>query len=230
MRSFEDQIDTIEDQLNKRRSKWHLHAVTWMDFDDVKQLIRLHIRDKWHLWDQSRPIEPWLNKLITNKMTNLIRDNYGSFSRPCLKCGANEGADLCSVTRSGKQCSECPLYSKWVKRKKIAHDIKLPVSYDDIDNFSIHETVSNGPYEFIDYNSSIDTVHHKMKEKLKPEHFNIYEMLYIFNLSEDEVAKKMGYKRNKYNNKNKYKQLENYKKQFVETARVLIKDHIITNE
>ena len=230
MYSFEEKITIIDEQISKRRSKWQLRAVAWMDFEDVKQLIRIHVRDKWHLWDQSRPIEPWLNKLITHKITNLIRDNYGSFSRPCLRCPKNEGSDLCSFTSSGKQDSECPLYAKWVKRKKAKHDVEIPVSYDDDNNTSLQNVSLVNQYEFIDYDSSLSIVHDKMREKLKPEHFAIYEMLYVKNLSEEDVAKKMGYKRNKYNNKNKYKQIENYKRQFVETARSLILEHVITHD
>jgi len=227
MFTFEDKQHIIEQQINKHRKKWGLRAIAWMDFDDVKQLIKIHANNKWHLWDQSRPLEPWINKLINRRITNLIRDNYGNFSRPCLKCSANEGGDLCSITKSGKQCEECPLYRKWAKNKKSAHDINLPVSYDDDDNAPTKERFVNTRSDFIDYELNISLVHIKMKEKLKPEHFRIYEMLYINNMDDETVAEILGYKKNKYNNKNKYKQLENYKKRFILIAKSLIKDHSI---
>ena len=46
---FEDCIEKIDLEINKRRSRWNLTALSWMDFDDVSQIIRIHIFKKWHL-------------------------------------------------------------------------------------------------------------------------------------------------------------------------------------
>ena len=40
---FEDFIGQIDIEIKKRKSKWNLTALSWMDFDDVSQILRIHI-------------------------------------------------------------------------------------------------------------------------------------------------------------------------------------------
>ena len=47
-KSFEDCILTINQEINKRRGKWQLKAISWMDFDDVAQILRIHLQDVIH--------------------------------------------------------------------------------------------------------------------------------------------------------------------------------------
>ena len=128
-KKFEDCIQSIDIEINKRKNKWNLTSLAWMDFDDVSQIIRIHIFKKWDLYDQSKPLGPWLNRLISNQIKNLIRNNYGNYARPCVKCAAAEGEKECSIYQ--QQCSDCPLYAHWEKGKKRAHDTKLPVSLEN---------------------------------------------------------------------------------------------------
>ena len=104
---FEDYIEQIDAEIKKRRSKWNLTALSWMDFDDVSQILRIHIFKKWHLYDTKKPLNPWINRIISNQIKNLIRNNYGNYCRPCLKCAAAEAGDLCYIY--GKQSEACPL-------------------------------------------------------------------------------------------------------------------------
>jgi hypothetical protein len=129
-KKFEDMYDTIDQVIKKRKNKWKLKAITWFDFEDIEQIIKVHIYKKWHLWDQTRAIEPWVNRIVTNQIRNIIRNNYTSFARPCLSCPFNQnkegdsGAEMsCGFTTSGKQCNECPLFAKWEKVKKSAYDV-----------------------------------------------------------------------------------------------------------
>ena len=139
---FEEMYETIDKVIKKRRNKWKLKAITWFDFEDIEQIIKLHIYKKWHLWDQSRPIEPWINRIVTNQIKNIIRNNYTSFARPCLSCPFNQNIDgdignefSCGFTASRTQCSECPLYAKWEKVKKSAYDVKMTVSLENHKNY-----------------------------------------------------------------------------------------------
>ena len=100
---FEDVIKEINTEIQKRKGKWNLTILSWMDFDDDAQIIRIHIYKKWHLYDPQKPLSPGLNRIISNQIKNLIRNNYGNFSRPCLKCAAAEGEDLCTIYQ--KQCN-----------------------------------------------------------------------------------------------------------------------------
>ena len=69
---FEDVIEKIDTEILKRRGKWNLTILSWMDFDDVSQILRIHIYKKWHLYDPEKPLAPWLNRIITNQIKNLI--------------------------------------------------------------------------------------------------------------------------------------------------------------
>ena len=88
--SYSDKSEEIDKELAKRRPRWFLNSITWFDFEDVCQIIRAHIHSKWHQWDQSRPLEPWVNRIISNQMKNILRNHYSNFVRPCLNCPFNQ--------------------------------------------------------------------------------------------------------------------------------------------
>lgn len=213
---FDDFIEEINVEIAKRRAKWNLTAINWMDFDDVSQILRIHIYRKWHLYDVKKPLAPWLNRIISNQIKNLIRNNYGNYSRPCLKCDAAEGEDLCKIYE--KQCNSCPLYSNWEKTKKTAYDVKIPLPLEN------HEQeVFNLQIESIDLAKNIGKIHNKMKEVLKPIEWKVYQFLYIENLTEEQAAKKMGYKTSEKNRSPGYKQIKNIQKNIINKAKKHIK-------
>ena len=205
---FEEVISQIDTEIAKRKNKWNLTAINWMDFDDVSQIIRIHIYKKWHLYNAEKPLAPWLNRIISNQIKNLIRNNYGNYARPCLKCEAAEGEDLCKIYE--KQCSDCPLYANWEKGKKSAHDIKIPLPLEN------HEQeVFNMREDRVDLQKNILKIHQKMKESLRPIEWKVYVFLYIENLTEEEAEKKMGYKTSEKNRSPGYKQIKNIQKSII---------------
>ena len=212
---FEDCIDAIDNEIRKRRSKWTLTILAWMDFDDVSQILRIHIFKKWHLYDPSKPLGPWLNRLISNQIKNLIRNNYGNFSRPCLKCAAAEGEDLCRIY--GKQDSSCPLYKNWANTKKSAYNAKLPLA---LENHS--QEVYDRFGQNVNIEDAAEKLHLKMQQVLKPIEWKVYKLLYIKHLDENETAKKMGYKTNEKNRSPGYKQIKNIKKSIIEKAKKIL--------
>lgn len=216
---FEEKINEINQEINKRKSKWSLTSIAWMDFSDVAQILRIHINNKWSQYNPSKPLAPWVNRIITNQIKNLIRNNYGNFSRPCLKCSAFEGENLCSIY--GKQSTACGLYAKWVKAKKGAYDTKLPVS---IENHL--QEVNNKPSESISLEKGIDNVHKKMEQRLKPNEWIFYRIVYIENKSETEAAKALGYKTSEKNRDIGYKQIKNLKKSII----TKVKKYLYNNE
>ena len=127
---FDSQRDSLEELLKKYRPKWQLSALAWIDYDDVCQIIRFHIYKKWHLWDQTRPFKPWASMIISNQIKNLIRNNYSSFAKPCLRCPHNMGATTCDWTKSREQDESCPDFNKWRKKKERAFNIKLPLALE----------------------------------------------------------------------------------------------------
>ena len=222
---YEDHQDTIEEELNKRRGKWFLNSLAWIDFDDVKQIIRLHLHKKWHLWDQSRPLKPWLNRIISNQLKNILRNYYSNFAKPCLSCpfnqsGITEEAEvgLCGFTESKTQCNECPLYAKWEKTKKSAYQVKMPVALENYGQEIRHKSIDSFELE-----SAESRLHKEMKDKLSEKHYAIYEMLFIKSMSDEDVAEELGYKTSEKGRKAGYKQIKNLKKQFKEKAEKILK-------
>lgn len=211
--TFEESFDLINQEIRKRTNKWSLSSLNWMDFDDVSQIIRLHIYEKWHLYDASKPLGPWLNRIISNQIKNLIRNHYGNFTRPCLKCEAQEGESGCKIY--GEQCSGCPLYRKWEKGKKSAYDIKMPLSLED-HSFEINSIKINDGYGV---EANIKKLNVKLKEILKPNEWIVYETIYIKNLSEEEAAHQLGLKSNERNRKPGYKQIQNIKKSIIKKVK-----------
>jgi hypothetical protein len=205
---FEDFISIIDAEIAKRRHKWNLTSITWMDYDDVSQIIRIHIFKKWDQYQASRPLAPWLNSIITNQIRNLIRNHYSNYARPCLKCAAATDNDGCAIY--GKQCEDCPLYAYWQKRKQPATQIKIPVSIENHPN-----EVRSIFDESADVIRHVNAVHTKMKEVLKPLEWQVYEALFIHNKDEIDVAKQLGYITNEKGREPGYKQIKNIRKAII---------------
>ena len=228
--SYEDKTEIVDRELKKRRGKWFLNSITWFDFDDVCQIIRAHIFNKWGQWDQRRPLEPWLNRIISNQLKNILRNNYSNFVRPCLSCPFNTAGNssgkigsLCGFTPSGMQDSSCPLYAKWEKTKKAAYDIKMAVTIESEQGcFNIKSDVFN-------IDNAASKLHSEMKKSLPDKQFYIYKLLFIDHKEEEEVAKLLGYKSNEKGRKAGYKQIKNLRKKFKEHAIILIKRRDICN-
>ena len=203
----------------KRRHKWNLTTLAWMDFNDVAQILRIHIYKKWNLYNPKKPLAPWVNRIVSNQIKNLIRNNYGNYSRPCLKCSAAEAEENCNIY--GSQCNKCPLFAKWEKGKKSAHDIKLPVA---LENHS--QEISNIIEDNINIEKTAESIHNKMKQILKPIEWKFYNLHYIQYKSEEDTAKLMGYKTNEKNRKIGYKQVKNLKKSIM----IKVKKYIYNGE
>ena len=159
-----------------------------------------------------------MNRIITNQIKNLIRNNYGNYARPCLRCAASEGGDLCVIYE--RQSSECPLYANWEKNKKAAHDVKVPVS---LENHQQDVTNIKENYD-LDIDLAFANLNKILPKYLKPIEWKIYESLYIKNLSEAEVAKLMGYKTSEKNRSPGYKQIKNVKKAIIQKVKKMLKD------
>lgn len=203
--TFESKFLEINEEIRKRKHKWSLTSLAWMDFNDVSQILRIHIHKKWKMYNPEHPLAPWVNRIVSNQIKNLIRNNYGNYSRPCLKCAAAEQNDSCAIYES--QCSKCPLYAKWEKNKKSAHDIRLPLA---LENHA--QEVHNMVKKEIDFEKTAKGIHAKMKQILKPIEWKFYELYYIEHKTEEDAAKMMGYKTTEKNRKIGYKQVKNLQK------------------
>ena len=222
MYSFEDKLKEIEVALERKRSKWDLYALAYIDYDYIKQTIMCHIYKKWHLWNQSKPIEPWLSRVVSNKFKNLLRNHYGNYTRPCLKCKYNLGGDSCSKTKSGIQDNLCSEYKGWESKKKAAYDIKLAVTIEH----HTHE-VNERKDEFLDLELATLKLSSEIKEELTPRQLTAFKMLFMQNKPEEEVARFLGFKTTEKRRSAGYKQIKNLKKIFQDKAKQIIKSNDI---
>jgi len=223
--TYEEKIDIINEEIRKRKNKWFLDSMPWISFEDVEQIIRVHIYQKWDQWDQKRDLKPWINKIISNQFKNILRNYYLNFAKPCSNCPFDSsigGENLCSFTKSGSQDSSCPLYKKWEKSKKSAHDVKIPLRLDAQEYESSIFSVNS-----FNVDAAIVKVQEHLKNELSDRHYNIYVMLFVENRSESEVAEKLGYKTNEQGRKAGYKQIKNMRKLFKEKIIKIIKNHDI---
>tara|TARA_R110000772_G_scaffold115621_9_gene220485 strand:+ start:477 stop:1148 length:672 start_codon:yes stop_codon:yes gene_type:complete len=219
MYDFENKLQEIEIALERKRSKWDLDAVAYIDYDDIKQVIMTHIYKKWHLWDQSKPVEPWLNRVVSNQFKNLLRNHYGNFVRPCLRCEFNNGGDGCSKTKTSIQDNSCFEYKDWSLKKKAAYDIKLAVTMEN-HSFEIGSKQDN----FLDLEKATIKLTAAMKPYLNDRHFIAFKMLFVDNSSEEDVAKYLGFKTSEKKRSAGYKQIKNLKKIFHSKAKQIIQE------
>ena len=217
-KGYEDYIGIINEEISKKRFKWNLTALAWMDYEDVSQILRFHIFKKWHLYDQSKNIKPWIRTIISNQIKNLVRNNYTNFIKPCNRCEATKEEDSCDIY--GKQCSACPLYKNWEKNKKAGLAAKMPMPLENHKQEAYY--IENK--QTIDIERSAKILHKKMKEILKPHEWKIYSYLYINHLDEMQAAKKMGYKTSEKNRSPGYKQIKNVKKKIILKAREILEN------
>lgn len=216
---FEDYSDIVDAAIKRQRSKWQLNAINWFDFDDVEQIIKIHIHKKWDMWDQQRPLEPWIGRIISNQIRNLIRNHYGNYIKPCNGCQFSLGDNHCSITASNLQDSQCKLYEKWESQKKVGLELKTTLSMES----HMSEICSRPDNDFC-YESSVEKLNEYMKKQLSANHYRAYEMLFFENCDEEDVAKFMGYKTNEKKRKAGYRQVKNLKKIFQIKAEEIIKN------
>jgi len=227
-KKFEEMYETIDAVIKKRKSKWRLKAITWFDFEDIEQIIKLHIYKKWHLWDQSRPIEPWVNTITTNQIRNIIRNNYTAFAKPCISCPFNTGKGIeinfdnaCGFTPSKVQCNECPLYAKWERIKKPAYDLKMTVSLENHQSSYLNSESAN----HYNYKKASDKLHELMRKNLSGKHYFIYKMFFIDNYPDEKVAEILRFTTNEKGRKAGYKQIKNLKKILYNKAKLLMEQN-----
>lgn len=221
--TYEDKSSELEELLSKFSQKWQLDALAWLDYNDVCQIIRTHIWKKWHLWDQSKPFQPWAATVISHQMMNLVRNNYSNFARPCLKCPFFMGADGCSFTKSGIQDVQCEKFAKWKKKKERAYNLKLTLPIEECKNFGEYLIEDD-----INFEKAEERMHQAVMKQLSGKHLEIYKLLFVDNVEEAEVARIYGFKKDSSKRKTvRYKQLCNLKKRFYEMAKKVIQDQDI---
>lgn len=187
---FESNLEVIKKIVMLHVAKWKMGALPYMDKEDITRMMEVHILHKLHLYNENRPLGQWLSTVCSNFMKNKLRDFFYRSAPPCLGCAAFLGGDArnsmgdCSIY--GKTCTECPLFNKWVKERKIQHDVNLPVT---LENHA--QQVSDQPFEDDNILNRIEELKVKLKDKLTKNEFHIFNALYLDNKTELDVLKEL---------------------------------------
>ncbi len=214
--TYEDLSDTIENELKKRRGRWRCRR---LDFEEAAQLCRIRIFTKFDKWDQTLPFVNWANRLITNCLINIVRDNVVRYERPCVKCAFNDGNGLCRVTPSKIQCGECKFYREWEQKGKHAFDVKRPVS---IENHT--DEVSNMQGDFFNVGEAKIHLEVLLKDVLTPKELKVFKWMFIDNRSDEFIATKMGFTTNEPGRKPGYRMLKNYRDAILKKAKEVLEN------
>lgn len=215
--TYETQSSIIDNEIYKRGGRWKCQN---LEFEDASQIVRLRIYQQFDKWDQSRPFLNWVNRVITNALINLHRDNVVRYEKPCNHCAANEGGELCRVTKSGKKCGECRLFREWEMGKKHAFNVKVPVSIENhIDEVNSIEG------DFFNLDESKLKLDGFLKEELNEKEYKMWRLLFVENKSEVEAAREMGFKTSEKNKKPGYRMILNYRDLIQKKAMEIFKKH-----
>lgn len=217
--TFEKAFSIIEEEINKRKGKWVL-SVGYMDWDDVAQILKNHIWKKWDRYNPKLPLRHWVSRVSSNQIKNLIRNNYAAYQSPCVKCEFNLSDNGCR--KYGEKSTNCEPYKIWTNGKKnklqinMADSLDAPPPYQDRARRGMQGDIKDVFFHLTDISHYIPEFNKLLKKKLTTQEWEIYDYLYLQNLSEEEVKKLLGYKHFKTN---RYKQICKIKNKIYEKAK-----------
>lgn len=188
IQTFEQRIPFIQKQIGQRKRTWTL---TTMDFEEAAQIILIRVWTKYALFNPSKaPFEHWLNRTISNALTNLLRDNLFRWQRPCVRdggCTYNLGGDACGYEPcKGIQGARCPLYAKWKAKKEGEYNIKASLT---LENHS--QEVNNMPTDSLDIEATKKVIDQRMLSRLSAWDRRIYRLVYVQHISPQEVSARL---------------------------------------
>lgn len=201
---FREHYEEFKALVDKRRSKWR--ATSIMEWEDVHSHLLTHIFRRLDQYDEDRPLDRWVNTVITNEIMNLLRNLIWKTARPCIAansygspCVFNTGGTGCSKTPSKTQCGECKFFAKWERRKQAKFAIAAPLSIEH------HTDESHSMQDdFLDIEAAKKVIDDNIQRRLTKEEYRIYVFLYVKHLSMEETVQKMGFKKTDANDMKGY--------------------------
>lgn len=196
--------------LDSKQSFWHLHAVVYKDWLDIRMEIMAHIFHKIHLFNPEKSeIGAWCNTVISNQLKNKLRNEHGSLLPACHTCPND-----CEF----KHLSEdCPKYKEWEVTKKAKFDVRHSVSLE-------HHTqeVFDRPDLQLDYNKLSKELFDRVKPLLTDQEWRVCYWAYVKHKEDDEICNKLGFRTKKKAAGLRF--INVTKKKIVEISKDLLKD------
>lgn len=225
---YELHKEVIEREVNKRRGKWQLDSLHFVTWDDIRQVLLLHVVRKIHLWKpEIKPLPNYLHGLLGNRIKNIIRDYYGNAQNPCVRCVHNTGGERCAVFKTQNN-SSCSLFSKWNISKRYKLEIAFALSQDaeipGEEYSSLKHELTSRECNFLDFEIKIPEFNSLLKAKLRPLEWKAYTYLFIDHLSDIQTAKQLGYDTTGGKSSGGYKNILKIKTKIYKVSVEIVKD------
>lgn len=214
-----EQLAELDKLLKAAEIKWNLN-LGFMCYEDIQQIIRIHIARKINLFDPERgKFSTWAKRVINNQILNQKKKNFLRYLLPCEDCpnaGCGRGPNSKSKT--------CPIQDKWSKNKIQANNIHFAASLDE--SFEGEEAAKiQVAGTLVNLEAAAEKFHAMMLDALEDRVREFYQLKYIDGKTEREIAKIFGFSTSETNRCPGYRQIHNYLTQIREIA-----DFIITHK
>lgn len=184
---FEDNLSQINHLITIKLSKWKLCAgIPAVGLDDLRQILLIHVHEKWDQYNPKRPLGNWLNTVLKNRIFNLQRDLYHKYVSVCNSCPANIGGQ-CKIF-GNIESVKCALFNDWVKNKKASYNVNLPVT---LENHTLE--VGAIPFNEINFDQKIEDLKVKLQDVLSPCDYTFFLELTLQHRPEKEVLAEMDF-------------------------------------
>ena len=218
-RIFSENYPEIQKLLASKHQRWRLKYLKSMDYDDVCQIIKVHIYKKLHLWDQKYSFGPWCNRVVCNQMINLVQKHHDSKARPCLTCPYVLPDGGCNIF--GSQNSACKKFAAWEKNKAAAYYLDYGTSFD----VKAEYLEGSQSYEdTVDIEHCMENLHPHVIAKLDKIEAKVYTFIYVDGLNELEAARKMGYRTEKGRKSSGFKYIGKVERKILAAVKEVIEE------
>lgn len=206
--TFEASIETIDLMIAKQRTLWNLDKYPSISYEDISQMLRIHIEKKWHTFKQGMPLEPWVSKIIKHKIYNFLNHYYRRFAPP---------ACYYECINKKRLCFKC---EKWEQKKKRAYNFQFPESSSDETYKPSVEKVSTNGFEIDE--EQVEALHRRMRETLPKRLVNPYVWIYEEGKTDEFVAEQLHFKTTENKRRPGYRQIQNIKNKIFKHAKDLV--------
>jgi len=225
---FTEKYQEIEEIVNRRRGSWTLTSI--LEWQDVFSILITRVWKNFGAYDSSRPLDRWVNTVVSNELKNLGRQHLYKHARPCVNamgygesCAFNRGGNVCSKTPSRTQCAECPAYKAWQEKKESKFNVSTPLSLEN------HTDESKNRFcDSIDIPRAKEIIDAKIIAKLDKKEGRLYKYLFIKHYSPEKAGKKMGFKLQKNSKIPGYLIIRKFQIKVVDLAKQIIEAEGLT--
>lgn len=151
----------------------HKFKFGYHELDDMAQETRVECIKALDRYDPTKgKLETFLWTNAKNRLSNLKRNKYERYDKPCLKCPLSAYDPDC--LKSDNECTayddkcDCTPYNNWLKRNSAKKNIMSPVGIQQVrDENESNMRMENCPVEKMYNESLIDLIDEKIPVNLR---------------------------------------------------------------